>query len=318
MSSTVGSCASSIARTLASRSVRHRLSADVLLLVTVLIWSINFAAVKYGLENGFEPLVYATLRFGIGSFIFAGITYGREGTLAVSRRDIWLLAGAAGLGIYLNQMAFTYSVRLTTASTVALVFGTLPIFVAILAWLARVERAHLRHWVAVIVSFSGVAFVAAGGSGELSGDLGGILLALAAAVTWAGFSILIGPLMRRYSPYRISAVVGIAAMVPLVATAAPQLASEDWDAIKLLAWGALAYSLVLSFVVTNVLWFTAIDRVGANRASLYANLQPFLGAAFAVVLLSETMTVLQIVGGVVIAAGILIARVRRAPAEIVD
>jgi drug/metabolite transporter (DMT)-like permease len=298
--------------------VRYRLSADALLLVTVVIWSINFAAVKYGLENGFEPLVYATLRFGIGSFIFAGITYAREGALRVSRRDIWLLAGAAGLGIYLNQMAFTFSVKLTTASTVALVFGTLPIFVAILAWLTGIERAHMRHWLAVIVSFSGVAFVAGGGTGELSGDLGGILLALGAAVTWAGFSILIGPLMRRYSPYRISAVVGLAAIVPLAATAAPQLASEDWDAIKLLAWGALAYSLVLSFVVTNVLWFTAIDRVGANRASLYANLQPFLGAAFAVVLLSETMTVLQIVGGVVIAVGILIARVRRAPAEIVD
>jgi len=298
--------------------VRHRLPADVLLLVTVVIWSINFAAVKYGLENGFEPLVYAALRFGIGSFIFAGITYAREQTLQVSRRDIWLLFGAAGLGIYLNQMSFTFSVQLTTASTVALVFGTLPIFVAILAWLSGVERAHLRHWIAVIVSFSGVAFVAAGGSGEISGDLGGILLALGAAVTWAGFSILIGPLMRRYSPYRISAVVGIAAMIPLAATAAPQLATEDWDAIELLAWGALAYSLLLSFVVTNVLWFTAIDRVGANRASLYANLQPFLGAAFAVVLLSETMTVLQIVGGVVIAVGILIARVRRAPAEIVD
>jgi drug/metabolite transporter (DMT)-like permease len=298
--------------------VRYRLSADVLLLITVLIWSINFAAVKYGLENGFEPLVYAALRFGVGSFVFAGITYAREGTLAVSRRDIWLLFGAAGLGIYLNQMAFTFSVQLTTASTVALVFGTLPIFVAILAWLTGVERAHLHHWIAVIVSFSGVAFVAGGGSGELSGDLGGILLALGAAVTWAGFSILIGPLMRRYSPYRISAVVGIAAMIPLAATAAPQLAGEDWGAIKLLAWGALFYSLVLSFVLTNVLWFTAIARVGANRASLYANLQPFLGAAFAVILLSESMTALQIAGGAVIGVGILIARVRRAPPEIVD
>ena len=61
-------------------------------------------------------------------------------------------------------------------------------------------------------------------------------------------------------------------------------------------------------MITNVLWFTAIDRVGPSRASLYANLQPFLGALFALLLLSEQMTALQVVGGLAIAAGIVLAR----------
>ena len=43
-------------------------------------------------------------------------------------------------------------------------------------------------------------------------------------------------------------------------------------------------------VVTNILWFTAIDRVGATRSALYANLQPFLGAVFALLILSEEFT----------------------------
>jgi drug/metabolite transporter (DMT)-like permease len=51
---------------------------------------------------------------------------------------------------------------------------------------------------------------------------------------------------------------------------------------------------------------------------LYANLQPFLGAFFALVVLSETMTALQVVGGVVIAAGIVIARQARPPAPSPD
>ena len=58
--------------------------------------------------------------------------------------------------------------------------------------------------------------------------------------------------------------------------------------------------------------------VGANRASLYANLQPFLGAAFAVLTLGETMGTLQIIGGAVIAAGILLARERRPPVTNID
>jgi drug/metabolite transporter (DMT)-like permease len=298
--------------------VRHRLPADVLLLVTVVIWSFNFTAVKYGLLHGFLPLVYATIRFGGGSAVFGGYTYSRERSLRIRRRDVALVLGAAGIGIYLNQMCFVYSVDLANASTTALVFGTLPIFVALIARLAGTEHLHLRHWIAVGVSFAGVALVAGGAGGGLSGSVGGILLGLGAAATWAAYSVALGPLLRRYSPYRLSAVVGLAAMVPLVITAAGQLARQDWSAVTTGAWAAVFYSMLLSFVVTNVLWFTAVERVGAARSSLYANLQPFLGALIAVVALQETMGWIQALGGVVIAAGIVIARQSRPPTAQID
>jgi drug/metabolite transporter (DMT)-like permease len=299
--------------------VRHRLPADVLLLATVLFWSLNFTAVKYALEHGFKPLAYSSVRFGVAAAIFSAFTYSREGSLVVRRRDVWLLLGAAGLGIWLNQVGFVYAVDLTSSvATVALLFGTLPIFVALFAFLFGVERLHLRHWIATVVSFGGVALVAAGSSGELGGDLGGILLGLFAAATWAGYSVAIGPLMRRYSPYRISAVVLLAGCVPLLSSAASQLARQDWGGINSIAWAACFYSLFFSLVVTNILWFTAIERVGAARSALYANLQPFLGAVFALAILSESLDTLQVVGGLVIGAGILVARRREAPVGNVD
>jgi drug/metabolite transporter (DMT)-like permease len=300
--------------------VRRRLgSADVLLLATVVVWSFHFPVIKYAVSNGFAPLVYATLRFGIGSMIFAGITYGREGSLRIRRRrDFLALVVVIGLAMYVNQMAFITSVELTSASTVALLFGTLPVWVGLIGWRMGVERAQLRHWLAAALSFTGVALVASEAEGGLAGDLGGILIGLLAPLTWALYSVVAAPLMRRYSPYRISAVVGLAAIGPLAATAAPQFASEKWDAIPLLGWGALVYSLLLAFVITNVFWFRAIERAGPNRAALYANLQPFLGALFAVAVLSEELGPLQIVGGAVIAAGIVLARPRRPPVEVVD
>ena len=298
--------------------VRHRVPADALLLITVVIWSFHFAVVKYALSNGIPPFVYATLRVGIGSMLFAGITFAREGGLRVRKGDLWLLAGVLGLCLYLNQAAFAYAVDLTSASTVALLFGTLPICVGLIAWATRIERARWQQWVAAAVSFAGVALVAAGAQGGLSDDLGGVLLGILVAITWAAYSVLVTPVLRRYSPYRISAVVGLATIVPLAATAAPQIAEQDWGAISTLAWLGLAYTILLSYVIGNVLWFTAINRVGANRASLYANLQPFLGAAFAVLTLGETMGTLQIVGGAVIAAGILLARERRPPVTNID
>jgi drug/metabolite transporter (DMT)-like permease len=298
--------------------VRHRLPADVLLLITVVFWSFNFTVVKYALTHGWLPLAYSSVRFAIGALLFSGFTYAREGSLVVRRADVLLMTGAAASGIWLNQLSFVYAVKLTTAATVALMFGTLPIFVALLAQALGQERLHLRHWFATVISFSGVALVAAGAPSGIGGDLGGILLGLLAALTWAAYSVAMGPLMRRYSPYRISAFMLLVGSVPLLASAFEQLIDQDWAELSALAWGAFVYSLFFSLVFTNILWFTAIDRVGAARASLYANLQPFLGAFFAVVVLSEKMGVIQIVGGLVIGGGILLARGAQPPAPSVD
>ena len=69
--------------------------------------------------------------------------------------------------------------------------------------------------------------------------------------------------------------------------------------------------------LTNILWFTAIDRVGASRASLFSNLQPFFAVFFALLLLSETLHPLELAGGALIFAGIAIERVwRRQPAGV--
>ena len=140
---------------LAFAPVRHRVPADVLLLVTVLFWSFNFTVVKYALTHGWEPLAYSSLRFAVGAVIFSAFTFAREGTLRVDRVDVRFMIVVAALGIWLNQLTFTYAVRLTTAATVALMFGTLPIFVALVALAFGLERLHARHWLATVVSFLG-------------------------------------------------------------------------------------------------------------------------------------------------------------------
>jgi drug/metabolite transporter (DMT)-like permease len=58
------------------------------------------------------------------------------------------------------------------------------------------------------------------------------------------------------------------------------------------------------------MWFRSLDRIGPARATLAANLQPFVAAVVAVVLLSESLGVLELAGGVLIAAGIVAARRR--------
>jgi drug/metabolite transporter (DMT)-like permease len=290
------------------------LSADFLLLGTVLLWSFNFAALKYAVTHGFSPLTYAPVRWAIAGTVFTAVTWRRERRLRISRRDLGLLSLLAAVGIFLNQICIAYASRLITASTVALLFGTLPVFVALFSQLAGVERLRMRHWIAVAVSFSGVALVATGASGGLSTHVGGVLLALATAATFGAYSVGIVPLMRRHSPYLINAMTALIGAVLLASIGSWKLAAQNWS-IGALAWGGVLYGALASAVFGNLLWFKAVDRVGPGRAALYVNLQPFLGAVFAVVVLSESLGLLQVAGGVVVGAAILIARVRptRAP-----
>jgi drug/metabolite transporter (DMT)-like permease len=295
----------------------RRPTADLMLLATVSLWALNFTVSKYILDHGFHPLAYSSIRYSCAALIFAAITLVWEGSLRIARRDAAMIVLGATV-LFANQLSFVYALRFTTATTVALIFGTLPIFTALFARGSGVEHLPLRFWAAAGLSFAGVALVALGSGGNLSANLKGDMLALSGSATWAAYSVAIGPLMRRYSPFRLSAVFLLTAAVALLAAGSGQLADQRFH-FGALVWVGFVFAVLGPLVITNLLWFTAISRVGPSRASLFANLQPFLAALVALALLSEPITTVQIVGGVGIAGGIALASRRGAipvpPAE---
>ena len=287
--------------------------ADAMLLVTVCLWALNFTVSKYILDHGFRPLTYSGIRYAIAALIFLAIVLPRERSLRVERRDLPLVAGAIVL-LFLNQVGFVFALDLTTATTVALLFGTLPIFTALIARFVGMERLSRRFWLAAALSFGGVVLVTVGSGQSVSGNVWGDLLALMSAATWGGYSVALAPLMRRYSPFRLSAIFLLVVSVALLSAGTPQLGDQSFDLYGLV-WLSFLYAVVGPLVITNLLWFSAIDRVGPSRASLFANLQPFLAAVIALLLLHESLTRLQVAGGLLIAAGIVFSRGRRPPPE---
>jgi drug/metabolite transporter (DMT)-like permease len=282
-----------------------------MLLGTVSLWALNFTVSKYILNEGFRPLSYSAVRYACAALVFLAITLFWEGSLRIGRRQLPLAAVCIAL-LFANQLSFVYALKFTTATTVALIFGTLPIFTALFARGSGVEHLSVPFWVAAVLSFGGVALVAIGSGGNLSTDVKGDALAVSGAMTWAAYSVAIAPLMRGHSPFRLSAVFLAIVTVPLALAGSQQLATQSFD-FPALVWLGFAFAVLGPLVTTNFLWFTAIDRVGPSRASLFANLQPFLAAIVALLLLSEHITSLQVVGGLAIAGGIVLAS-RRAPA----
>jgi drug/metabolite transporter (DMT)-like permease len=192
-----------------------------------------------------------------------------------------------------------------------MIFGTLPVFTVLIATASGVERVTTQIVVAGAVSIVGVALVIGGAGGALSTNLKGDALALLAVAMWAIYTVTVAPLMTRHSPFRISAYVLSLTAILLTAVGSGQLVHEDYPG-GWKVWTIFAFSVAGPLILTNVLWFTAIDRVGPSRASLFANLQFFLAAVFGVLLLSETLGPLQIAGGATIGAAILLSRVQRA------
>jgi len=291
--------------------VRRPSTVELMLLTTVLLWALNLSVTKYILTHGFLPLSYATVRYGFAGLIFVALTLYAERTLRVERRHAPLL-GLAAVILCLNQLSFIFALDLTTASTIGLVMGAIPIFAAIFGLVLGTERPTPRFWLAAAVSFAGVGLVAIGAGGDVSGGLAGIVLGLCTAATWAAYTVTVGPLMHTYSPSQMSAIVIPLAWVGIVLVGLPQTTEQDWD-VGTQVWALMVFATLGPLVLTNILWFRSIHRIGANRATLAANLQPFVAAVLAVILLSEPLDAIQIAGGVLIALGILVVR-RRAPA----
>jgi len=283
-----------------------------MLLGTVLLWALNITVTRYMFLHGWSPLAYATIRYFAAISLFWVFTYRRERSFRIVRSDLPLVL-LAGLMIFANQVSFVYSVKLANASTVALLLGTTPVFIGLITVVLRLEALPGSFWTGAAITFAGVALVAAGSGRGLGSSLAGDLIAICTALTWGAYTVTIAPLMRRYSPFRISALVLAVGWVPLALLSIGQVQAQQFS-FGWKVWLGFGYAVIGPLFLTNILWFTSIDRVGPSRASLFANLQPFFAVFFALILLSETLHSLEVAGGVLIFAGIAYERFwRRAP-----
>jgi drug/metabolite transporter (DMT)-like permease len=285
-------------------------AADAMLLACVLLWSINFTAVAYGLQR-FAPLAFTALRFVGAAVVLLAFLRVRDGGLRLTRRELVPAALLAFVGIFLNQVLSTYAIREGGAALLAMLMSLSPVFAAGLAVALGQERPAWTHWAGLGVAASGALLVVGGAASGAGRDpmLGG-LLGVLAALTWAAYSVYARPLMARTDAVRLSALVIGAGALMLLPVSALQLMAQDWSAPGPGRWAALAFALVFALLVTNVLWFEGVRRVGAARATMLLYLQPFGGALVALVLLGEPVGPAEWAGGAVILAGVVLSRAR--------
>lgn len=278
--------------------------ADAMLTTLVVTWGLNIVITRYLLINGFEPLVYSALRYVSSSALLVAYVRVRQGPLTSSRGgSAWLLVAAAVL-FAINQIAFVLALTWTDATVVAFMFGAAPVVTGLITWAVGTERMTWRFALAAVVSLAGVGLLALSAGADGTTGVRGVAAAVVMLLTWCSYTVLTAWMMRTRSASQITALAFFGSGVIISLAAIPQFGQQDWD-LPVRLWLLLAFT-VGSLIVTNLLYLTSMRRVGASHTALFANLQPFIAVLLAVLLLSETLTLLDLLGGLAIAAGIAI------------
>jgi drug/metabolite transporter (DMT)-like permease len=282
---------------------------DVLLFLMAVIWGVNFVVVKYA-TTVFSPVAFTGLRVGtVAAFLWL-VCLARGGT-SLPRRDViaLLLLGALGNGIY--QLFFVHGVARTRAGNAALIVGSVPAFVALIAR-ARGERLRAMAIVGITLSVVGVALVIAG-SGSASPSTGetkllGSVLVFIAVLCWSVYTILLQPYTTRINVVELSAMTMLGGAIPLMIASTPALIATDWSRIGVNGWLALTYSSVISMGIAYFFYYRGLRVLGPTRTAVYSNLQPIVALLAAWPLLNETPTIFQGVGAATIVAGVFLTR----------
>jgi drug/metabolite transporter (DMT)-like permease len=289
-------------------SPADRRLAEVAVLVVMVIWAGNFIVVKSALAV-LPPVGFTFLRFLLASVTLLLLLRWREGSIGLPRRDLIAMWILGGLGFGLYQILWTTGLTTVAAGDSALIIAATPVLVALLAVIARSDVLTPVKLAGVLVSFVGFALVIASGPGlSIGGSIVGEVITLAAAFCWSIYTAYAGPYLRRISPLRSTAWATVAGTAVLAPVAVLQLGTVDLGRAGPEVAGAIVYSGMLAAGISNVVVSNGIKVVGPTRTAALQFLVPALAVVLAAVFLAEPIRPGQVLGGLVIVAGVVLTR----------
>lgn len=281
----------------------------VIAIAVALVWGVTFISTKLLLEHGMTATEIFFVRFLIAYVcIWLLPVKGGRRLWAQSWRDElrMLLLGLTGGSIYF----FTENEALnwTLASNVSFIVCTAPLFTTLLAlMLFRDVRATGRLLIGSAIAIAGMAAIIFNGQVVLHLNPVGDLLALAAAISWAAYSIMIRGVAPRYSAVFITRKVfayGLITILPVFALRPWQFDITHCDTSVIA--NLLFLGLIASFTCFAI-WSWVVKRIGALSSSNYIYLNPVATCIASAIVLHEPITPIAVIGLALTLTGVYIA-----------
>ncbi|MBR3451099.1 MAG: DMT family transporter [Bacteroidales bacterium] len=297
----------------------NRLRYHLLTLAVVAVWGVTFVSTKVLIGAGMHPVAIFFVRFMLA---YAGIWL----YIALSRQPsklwygwkeelVFLLLGVSGGSLYFltENLALAY----TQATNVAFLVCSAPLFTAIFTLIYRrfgkgrfvdgLEPVRLG-WPLVggtVLALSGMAMVVFDGA-RLQLSARGDLLAIAAALCWAVYSLFMSQMTRDHGTVTATRKVffyGLLTILPFLG------GYKDSFAPAILGQTAVWFNLLFLGLVASllcfILWNLAMDKLGNVTTTNYVYLNPVFTLLSAMALLGERMTLLAGIGCAAILAGVI-------------
>ncbi|MGD9495385.1 MAG: DMT family transporter [Armatimonadota bacterium] len=290
-----------------------------------LTWGFNFISLKV-LKQDFSVAGPLAGVYGLLSARYALMLVALLATLWVIERDLTIrrehwryLLGFAFVTVVIYQGLFAGGVFYTLAAESALLISTAPIWAALINHVLGWERLSARQALGTVVGFLGIAAVILGGLKARQvpeHHVVGLLLMGLAGLLWAGYAVFCKPLLRHYSPLKVTAWIHTIGALVLVPVGAPAALMVNWAAMPAISWLCLLHFSLLAGVYAFVVWYRGVATIGSSPTVLFQYCVPIVATLAAYLLLHETPTAIQVAGIAVTLAGLQLAMPRRAAATL--
>ncbi len=288
----------------------------LLALLVVVVWGLNFVVIKVGLHS-MPPLMLAGLRFLLVAF---------PALFFVARPKIpFRLLLGYGLTISFGQFAFLFcAINFgMPAGLASLVLQAQAFFTIILGALVFGERLQGKQLAGIALAVVGVLVLAEASLNGQHVALLGFLLTLAAAFCWASGNIFNKKIMQLETRPAVISLVVWSALIPILPFMAasylldgPTVMLHSLVTLDLITILSLIYLAFVATIVGYGIWGALLGRYETWRVAPLSLLVPVVGIASAALLLDEKLGALQLVGALLVMAGLYInvfgLRLRRA------
>jgi len=289
-------------------------STYILLIAACAFWGVGFPIAKIGVEV-IHPFSFAFIRFSLVSVFFVLFFRLSPFNLALKLKDNFTTVFLMALsGILLYGVFFLFALRFTKASDVSLISGANPIITAIIAYFLLKERTGGLGVAGIVLSFVGVAFIVSNGSLKTFLNLNfniGDLFMLIATTMWAFYSVITKKALFKLDIFEavcLTSFFGALMFLPLALIFGDLLSFKEYP---LKGWLSILYMVFFSTIFAFSAWYKGIEQIGAARSSVFVNLVPVFGVLTSVVVLKESLKLSEILGGLLVIAGVVITNRKR-------
>ncbi len=291
---------------------KNELGGHIIALVTICVWGSTFIFSKTLLQ-AFTPVQIMLMRF-IVAYAMLWCLYPK--TEAATVRDnlgFFLMSLFADTVYFLCE---NNALRYTLSSNVSIIVASAPIWTAALAhFLSKGDKVRKNTVYGSLIAFIGVALVVFNGAVVLKFNPLGDMLSMAAAISWAVYSIIMSGYVHRFSSFflmRRMTFFAILTTLPIaLVTGELKLSLYEFaDPYKLFC---IAFLGILGSGVSYVTWNIATRRLGIVKVNTYIYVNPFVTLITGALFLNEPITPMSVIGALLIISGVVIGVRERRP-----